>query len=99
MNRAAVARAIRKEQLLRENDTLREDFAHHADGLRPACQASDGAVAGGRWLYAHPQVVIAFSLTFVIAQPKRAWRWARRAFSLWQTWNRVRALIVRYSPV
>lgn len=99
MNRADLERAIKKQHLLLESKALRDDFAAHARGIQPACQVADGAVAGARWLHAHPQVVIGFSVAFLVAQPKRAWRWTRRAFSVWQTWSRVKALLARHLPV
>lgn len=84
---------LKKHRLLLESRDLRRDFSMHASGLKPACSVADGAVVGALWLRAHPQAVVVVGVAFIVAQPKRAWHWAKRVFSVWQTWNRVKTLL------
>lgn len=80
---------------------LRERIASQrgqlADSLQPlgtALQTVDRGRALAHkaqvWLTAHPGLVTAAVVTLLIRQPRAVLRTARRAFSLWSSWTRVR---------
>ncbi|MBI5107616.1 MAG: YqjK-like family protein [Rhodocyclales bacterium] len=98
MNPAVLELALRKQRLQIQGETLRGDFARHADGLRPALAGADLAVDAGHWLRAHPQIVVAATVALLVAKPSRVWRWGRRAFVGWQAWRKVRGFIDQRLP-
>lgn len=69
----------------------RAAFAVHAQPLTRILGAADQAAQGANWLKRHPQVVLAFVAGIVIVQPRRAWRWAKRAFFVWRSVKAIRA--------
>jgi len=42
------------------------------------------------WAAAHPTLVTAVIVAVSIWQPRAVWRVARRGFSLWRNWSRIR---------
>ncbi len=62
----------------------RAAFAGHARPLARLLGTADRAVEGTHWLKRHPQVLVAFVAGLVVVRPRRAWRWAKRAFFLWR---------------
>jgi len=99
MNSHALELALKKQRLVLQSSALRDDFAFHASGLEPACAVTDGVISSARWLRANPQTIVVVTVAFIVIKPKRAWHWARRAFSAWKTWTRLRTLLDRNSPV
>jgi hypothetical protein len=93
MNATALELALKKQRLQIASDALRGDFSRHATGLRPLFSGADLAVDGVRWARRNPQIVIAAAVAFLVARPKRAWRWARRAFFGWQAWQKLREFL------
>lgn len=85
--------ALKKQRLQIAGEALRRDVAHHATGLTPVFTGADVAVEVVRSLRRHPQVVVAVGVALIVARPKRAWRWGRRAFVGWQAWRRWRNFI------
>jgi hypothetical protein len=95
VNSAELELALRKQRLQLSGDVLRSDFGRHAAGLRPAFAVGDLAVDGAHWLRRHPELVVGVGAALIVAHPKRAWRWARRAFLAWQTWRKLHRLVDR----
>lgn len=100
--------ALKKQRLQIASEGLRAEFGLCAAGLAPAFAGADCAVEGTRWLRRHPQLVVAAAVALLVVRPKRAWRWARRAFVGWQVWQQLRDFLElppagmtphRYSPV
>ena len=89
MNSIALELALKKQRLQIASETLRAEFGLYATGLTPAFNGADTAVEGARWLRRNPQLVVAAGVALVVIQPKRAWRWARRAFVGWQVWRKL----------
>ena len=85
-----IALTLRKQALLQESATLREDAIAHARGLAPAFAVADGVRAVGRWLAAHPLVPLAAVAGIAIVRPRVAYRWLRRAGLGVQLWQRGR---------
>jgi len=98
VNHVPLELALRKQRLQIAGETLRADFGHYAAGLAPACAGADLAVDTARWLRSHPQVIMAAVVALAVARPKRAWRWARRAFAGWQAWRKLSDLLERRLP-
>lgn len=99
MTGAALELALRKQRLQIAGERLRADFGRYAAGLAPAFDAADCAVYGTRWLRRNPQLVVAAGVALVVARPKRAWRWGRRAFLAWQGWRKLREILGRRQAV
>jgi len=91
--------ALKKQRLQIASDALRQDFVRHADGLRPVFHAADLAVVGAVWVRRNPQFVVAACVTLLVARPKRAWQWARRAFTAWLAWRKVSELLDRGATI
>ena len=83
--------ATRRGELTAHIAMQRATLAGH---MRPAARllgVADHAVDGAHWLKRHPQVIAAFIVGLVVVRPRRAWRWARRAFFLWRGWKVLRS--------
>ena len=93
MNAAALELALKKQRLQIASDALRHDFGRHAAGLRPLFSGADLATEGVRWARRNPQIVVGAGVALLVARPKRAWRWARRAFFGWQAVQLMSAII------
>lgn len=98
MNSVLLEHALKKQRLQFASDALRSDFAHCAAGLAPAFSAADHAVGAARWVRRHPQIVVAAAVALVVARPRRAWLWTRRAFLGWQAWQKLNRLLERRLP-
>jgi len=90
VNATTIELALKKQRLQIASESLRSEFALCAAGLAPAFAAADCAVEGGRWLRRNPELVVAAMVALVVIRPRRAWRWARRAFIGWQAWRKLR---------
>ena len=80
--------ARRGQDLQTRSGLLRATIAHHALALRPPLAAADQAMAGGRWLKAHPEWVGAGVALLLIWRPRRAWRLSLRLWGGWRLWRR-----------
>lgn len=96
MNDAALELALKKQRLQIAGDGLREDFGRYAAGLAPVFGAADCVTDGIRWLRRNPQLVVVTGVALVVARPKRAWRWGRRALLVWQGWRKLKGVIGRH---
>lgn len=94
MDSTVLELALKKQRLQIASAALREDFAHHATGLRPLFSGADLAVEGARWVRRNPQLVVAAGVALLVARPKRALRWARRAFFGWQAWQKLQQFLL-----
>jgi len=83
VNRLAQVRA-RRERLIARSAAQRDELALLIAPLRRPVLAADRALAGAQYLRAHPGAVLIAVAALVVLSPKRAFRWARRAFGLWR---------------
>ncbi len=98
MNDTVLELALKKQRLQIASDALRDDLGRYATGLRPLFSGADLAVDGVRWARRNPQFVVAAGVALLVARPKSAWRWARRAFFGWQMWQKLRQFIPSRLP-
>lgn len=82
--------AARRGALQARIATQRQMLAQHAAPLSLSLSMADKAAAGVDWAKHNPLPVGAAVAVLAILKPRRAWRWARRSFFLWQGWQRVR---------
>lgn len=72
----------------------RQDLAQAAAPLRTLCAWADRTGAclnqGAQYVQRHPGQIMLGTLLLVLARPRRAWRWARRGWLVWQTWQQLR---------
>lgn len=98
MNSTTLELALKKQRLQIAGESLRTEFGLCAAGLAPVFSGADCAVDGVRWVRRNPEFLIAAGVALAVARPKRAWRWARRAFVGWQVWRKLRAVLDRSAP-
>jgi len=83
--------ATRRGELTAEIAIQRVALAGRVRPVERVLGTADRVVDGARWLRYHPQVIAAFAVGLVVAKPRRAWRWAKRAFFLWRSWRTLRS--------
>jgi len=69
----------------------RRQLARHAAPLEAALAKGDALLDGVDWLKHHPVAVGAAVAAVAVVRPKRAWRWGRRGFFLWRSWQAVKS--------
>jgi hypothetical protein len=87
MNSRLLDLATRHGALKARIDAQRLRLAQDAEPLARVLAGADKACAGVDWLKQHPAVVGAGVAVLVVARPKRAWRWATRAWVAWRGWT------------
>jgi hypothetical protein len=92
MNAKQLELALKKQRLQIQSDHLREQWQAHAQGVAPALGLADQARTGLRWLRRHPSALIGASIAIAAAKPHLLWRWAKRAFFVWQVVRKGRRL-------
>ena len=98
MNSTTLELALKKQRLQIASESLRTEFGLCATGLAPVFSGADCAVEGVRWVRRNPEFLIAAAVALAVARPKRAWRWARRAFVGWQVWRKLSDFVERQRP-
>ena len=88
-----VERALKKQRLQLESQRLREQATTFASGMAPAFTAAEKMRTGWHWLKAHPAVPVGLAVAVIVVRPALAWRWGRRAWLGWKSWQRLRARI------
>ena len=86
---------LRRAALLDRSASLRREVVERSAVLQPPLRLADGALAGWRWLKAHPDAVVAGVAVVVVVRPRGAWRVARWSWRGWRTWRWLRALALQ----
>ena len=86
---------FRRERLIAKSAAQRDELALLVVPLRRPAHVADRAVAGAQYLRAHPGVVVIAVAALVVLSPKRAFRWARRAFGLWRGYRLVARVLAQ----
>lgn len=87
--------ALRRQRLQQRSAELRVSLGVHGEGLAPLVRTAERVQAGIHWVRTHPEWVAGAAVALAVARPRRALRWARRGFLLWQTWRRVQGMAAR----
>lgn len=82
MNARTLELALRKQRLQFRSAELRRNFGAHAAGLKPLTAVVDTGLEGVDWLRRHPQWVVATTMVFLLAKPRRLYKLGARAWSL-----------------
>jgi len=82
--------ATRHGTLRARIDEQRRGLARQSVPLQAALAQGDKVVQGVDWLKHHPAAVAVAVAAAVIARPGRAWRWAKRGFFVWRSWQAVK---------
>jgi hypothetical protein len=80
----------RQQALLLRSAALREQLATESGRLQPPLRLADRVRDTWHWLQAHPELPLAAGAVVALLRPRRAWRWGRRLWWGWQTWQRMR---------
>ncbi|MBL8474372.1 MAG: hypothetical protein KF778_14050 [Rhodocyclaceae bacterium] len=86
MNEREQELQLRKQQLLAESARLRDELARQAAAWEPLFGAADRLRAVWVWLRAHPGAVLGAGAALVVWRPRRAFRWAGRALTMWRVY-------------
>jgi hypothetical protein len=87
VNRRLVAIETRRARLLERAAHEREQLAQTLQSWAPPLAFIDRCLAGVRFVIARPPLVAGAALVLALLQPRRAFKWARRAFGLWQSYR------------
>lgn len=88
-DRRQQALAQRCEALQARSAELRGALARDSQVIQTPLALADRALAGLRWLKAHPQWVGIGVAVLVVWRPRRAWRLGLRLFGAWRLWSRL----------
>jgi YqjK-like protein len=93
VNRRLAAIEAKRARLLERAALEREQLAQKLQPLAQPLAFVDRCVAGVRFVIARPPLVAGAALVFTLLRPRRAFKWARRAFGLWQGYRWLSAKI------
>ena len=86
---------LKKQLLQHRSAVLRYSLARQSSTtLAPALRMVDRVNQGGRWLAAHPVVVVAVGVWLFRRRPQRLLAWSGRALWLWRTWRQLQPVLV-----
>ena len=74
----------RRERLLARSAAQRDELALLLVPLRGPFSVADRGIAVVQYVRGHPGLVVIAAAVFVLLSPRRAFRWARRAFTVWR---------------
>lgn len=89
--------ATRQGALKARIEAQRRTLAEQAMPLESALARGDAVLQGVDWLKHHPVAIGAAVAAVVVARPRRAWRWAKRGFLVWRSWQGIRNLLSKAS--
>lgn len=81
---------LRKQHLRAESARLRGELAHQAQAWEPVFSAADRLRAAWVWLRSHPEAVVGAGLVLFVWRPRRVFRLAGQALSLWRMYSDLR---------
>jgi hypothetical protein len=80
---------LRRERLLVRNAALRQRLTRHVIELDTPIALADQAIAGLHWLRRNPEWPLGALAFWIAFRPRRALRWAVRAWWAWQAARRL----------
>jgi len=100
MNGRRIARIhVRRERLLARSAAQRDELALLLVPLNGPLAIADRGIAVAQYVRAHPGLVVTAAAVFVLLSPKRAFRWARRAFTVWRGYRWVARALAEIAPI
>ena len=81
------------ERIAGQREALRNDFVPVSAVLAKADSVVTGARSFVNTIRHHPVVTSVLAATVLIVKGKAVVRWARRGFSLWQTWRAIQGTL------
>ena len=100
MNRRRIAQIhARRERLLARSAAQRDELALLLAPLKGPLAIADRGIAVAQYARAHPGLVAIAAAVFVLLSPKRAFRWARRAFTVWRSYRWAARALSAIAPV
>lgn len=84
MNQRLAAIELKRARLLERAARQREDLGQALQFLVQPLGFVDRCIGAVRKVASHPPLLAGVVFVFALLRPRRAFRWARRAFALWQ---------------
>ena len=84
MNLRLVAIDAKRARLIERAAREREDVAQTLQSLSQPLDFIDRCIGALRYLIARPPVIAGAMLVFALLRPRRALKWAQRAWGVWQ---------------
>lgn len=97
MNERLLQLAARQGLLKARIEAQRLSLAEQTEPLETALARGDAVLQGVDWLKHHPVAIAAAVAAVVVARPRKAWRWAKRGFFVWRSWQGIRDLLLKSS--
>ena len=94
MNQRLLELATRHGALKAKIDEQRRVLSQHTKKVERAFDRADSVMDGVAWLKKNPAVVGAAIATLVVARPKRTWRWAKRGYLGWRSWQAIKQALI-----
>ncbi len=99
MNRRRIAQIhARRERLLARASAQRDELALLLAPLAGPLGVADRGVAIAQYVRAHPGAVLLAAAVVTALSPKRAFRWARRAFTVWRGYRWAARALAELAP-
>lgn len=89
----------RCDSLQLRSGLLRDRLARDSRVIQTPLALADQALAGWRWLKAHPQWVGVGVAVLAVWRPRRVWRLGVRLWGAWRLWGRVQRWQAAISPL
>jgi len=87
VNERLFAIEARRARLIERAAREREDFASALQSLSRPLGFIDSCIGAVRYVAARPPLIAGVMLVFALLRPRRAFKWAQRAFGLWQSYR------------
>lgn len=84
MNRRLAQIHARRERLVAKAAAQRDEVALLLTPWEAPLALADKGVAAATYVRDHPGLVLAAAAALAVLSPKRAFRWARRAYAVWR---------------
>jgi hypothetical protein len=99
VNRRRIAQIhARRERLVARSAAQRDELALLLAPLKGPLAVADRGIAVVQYARAHPGLMAIAVAIVVVASPKRAFRWARRAFVAWRGYRWVAHALKELAP-
>lgn len=85
-----IALALKRQRLQFHAAAQRQELAAAVQPFTPLFAGADKVNDGVHYLKAHPETLAAAAIVMAVLRPARSFRWARRAFSAWRLWGRLK---------